>query len=98
MSAPHLLRVQVEDEVVRRVFDRRDLLEHNFPLEVEIRTAKDRFQHQVTKHVERNIDVLGIEHACLKARVLPRRVCVQRPTQTLEDERQVLRTATMPCP
>jgi len=56
--------MQLEDEIVRRVIDRVDLLQHDFSFQLQITLSKQRVEYEIGKHVCSDIDVL-VEDACL---------------------------------
>ena len=82
--------MQLEDEIVRRVVDHADLLEHDLPLERQIGCRAAAAGTQIGDDVGRLRQVL-VEHARLKRRVLARGVRVERAAERLERQRDVLR-------
>src|SRR5579872_1237823 len=92
MRAPHRLIVQLEHEIVGRVFHHADFLEHHLALEPQIFGAQQRPEDQIADYVHRLWEVL-VEHARLIRRMLARRVGVERSAQHFERERDLARRA-----
>ena len=84
----HRLGEQVVDEVLRRVLDHRDLLEHDLALGVEV--GERRREDHVRHHVERVLEV-PVGHARVDDRVLARGGRVQLAAHLVEDLRDLLR-------
>ena len=88
MRAEDGLRGDVVDEVVRRVLDHRDLLEHDLALGVDVRERRP--EHHVRHHVERALEPVvgdpGVDHGRLA-----RRRRVQLAAELVEDLRDLLR-------
>jgi hypothetical protein len=59
VPAEHGLRDEVEDELLRRVVDHRDLLQHDLALRIEV--GEGGREDHVRHHVERRFEVL-VEH------------------------------------
>src|SRR5204862_1875768 len=89
MLAPERFVVQLEYEVIRRILHHPDLLEHDFPLEIEIAFSEERLEHKVADDISGDVEML-IEHARLIHRVLTRRVRVERTTKRFELEGNLL--------
>ena len=89
MLTPERVTVQLEHEVVGRIVDHRDLLEHHLPLEVEIRLAQQRRKDEVPDDVGGNVEVL-VEDAGLVHGVFTRCIGVERSTERLEFQRDLL--------
>ena len=90
MRAPERLVMQLEHEVVRRILHHPDLLENNLPLQREIARAQQRPKDDIGDDVGRLHQVL-VEDTGLIHRVLTRRVRVQRSTERLELQGNLLR-------
>jgi hypothetical protein len=73
---PEQRGVQIEYEVVRRIFNRRNLFEYDLSFEIEVFRTQQRCDHQVSQNIQRNGDV-RVQHPRLKARVLPCSIRVQ---------------------
>jgi hypothetical protein len=69
MVPPQPLVVELEHEVIGRVLDHADLLEHDLPLEREIRRTKARPEDEIADDIGR-LREMFVEHAGLVARVL----------------------------
>ena len=82
------LREQVVDEVLRRVLDHRDLLQHDLALGVDVREG--RREDHVRHHVERVLE-MAVGDARVDDRVLARRGRVQLPAHLVEDLGDLLR-------
>jgi hypothetical protein len=76
------------DELLRRVLDHRDLLEHNLPLGVEL--GERRREDHVGHHVERRLQV-AVGDARIDDGVLARGGGVQLPAEPVEDLGDLLR-------
>ena len=79
---------QVVDEILRRVLDHRDLLEHHLALGVDVREG--RREDHVGHHVERVLEV-AVGDARVDDRVLARRRRVQLAAHLVEDLGDLLR-------
>ena len=88
MRAEHGLRGEVVDEIVRRVLDHRDLLEHDLALRVDV--DERRPEHHVRHHVERSLEAVVGDPRVDDGR-LARRRCVQLAAELVEDLRDLLR-------
>ena len=88
VSAEDCVRDQVEDQLLRRVLDHGDLLEHDLPLGVEV--GEGRREHHVGHDVERRLEVL-VEDAGVHDRVVASRSGVQLAAEGVEDLRHLER-------
>ena len=88
MCAEDRLRREVVDEVVRRVLDHRDLLEHDLALRVDV--DERRPEDHVGHHVERTFEAI-VGDACVDDGRLARRRGVQLTAELVEDLRDLLR-------
>ncbi len=88
MRAEHGLGREVVDEVVRRVLDHRDLLEHDLALGVDVGElrAEDHVRHHVERALEPVVGDPRVEHGSLA-----RRRGVQLAAELVEDLRDLLR-------
>ena len=82
------VREQVVDEILRRVLDHRDLLEHDLALGVEV--GERRREDHVRHHVERVLE-MAVRDARVDDRVLARGRRVQLAAHLVEDLRDPLR-------
>jgi hypothetical protein len=82
MAPEDRLRDDVEDELLGRVVDHGDLLEHDLPLGVQVVEAGD--EHHVGHDVQRRLDVL-VEDAGVDDRVVACRGGVQLAAVGVED-------------
>ena len=94
VSPPHPFAVKLEDEVVGGVLYGRNLLAHHLPFAVQIFLGQQGAAHQIRDHVHCNGEV-GRQHASLIPGVLARGVRVQRSTQTLQREGDLLPGAAL---
>ena len=88
VSAEDGLGRDVVDEVVRRVLDHRDLLEHDLALRVDV--VEGRAVEHVGHDVERGLQAL-VRHARVDDRRLPRGGGVQLAAELVEELRDLLR-------
>ena len=88
VAAEDRLGQEVVDEILRRVLDHRDLLEHDLPLRVEIRER--RCEDHVCHHVEGSLE-MTVRDACVDDRGLARRRGVQLAAHLVEDLGDLLR-------
>ena len=84
----HRLGEQVVDEILGRVLDHRDLLEHDLALGVEV--GERRREDHVRHHVQCVLQV-PVRHARVDDRVLARGGRVQLAAHPVEDLRDLLR-------
>ena len=70
MPAEHRLRDEVEDELLRRVVDHGDLLEHDLPLGVEVGEAgrEDHVRHHVERRLEMLVEDAGVDDGVVAGR------------------------------
>ena len=94
VGRPQRLIGEIEDLVIRRVFDRADLFEHDLSLEREIAVPQQRPAHHVGEDVERACEI-GIQHARVVRGRIARGVGVERAAAGLERERDFLRRAAL---
>ena len=95
MTAENGLGRDVVDEIVRRVLDHRDLLEHDLPLRVEL--VERRPVHHVRHDVDRSLEPF-VGDARIDDGRLPRRGRVQLSAQLVEDLRDLLRGSSARSP
>ena len=88
MPPEHRLRSDVVDEVVWRVLDHRDLLEHDLPLGVDVREGRP--EDHVRHHVERALEP-DVRDARVDDGRLARGRGVQLAAELVEDLRDLLR-------
>ena len=88
MRAPQDLVVQLEDEVVRRILDHRDLLEDDLALECQVARTQHGSKKNVGDDVRRLWQVL-VEYACLKYGMFARGIRIKGAAECLELERNL---------
>src|SRR5690606_1766088 len=84
--APELLGVQVKDQVVRGVLDRRDLLEHDLALELQILRPQQRIEYEISQDIQRQPEIVAPDLG-LEAGVLPGGIRVEGAAYPLQRER-----------
>src|SRR3569623_2852257 len=94
MRAPEHLVVELEHEIVWRIVDHPDLLEHDLSLELEILPPEQRTEDQIADDIS-GFDEMLIEHARLIRRMLARGVRIERAAQLLERQRDLPRRANL---
>ena len=95
VPAEDRLRDEVEDQLLRRVLDHGDLLEHDLPLRVEV--GEGRREDHVGHDVERGLQVL-VEDARVDDGVVARGGRVQLAAERVEDLGDRRAPSRKPCP
>ena len=93
VAAPEPLAMELEDQIVRCVLHRRDLLEDDLLLPLQIPLLEDGIANQVRQYVDGLGDVC-IQNPSLVAGVLPTRIRIQGATQTFEGQGDLAGRAT----
>ncbi len=88
MFGPQPFGEQLEDEIIRRVLDRGDLLQHHVPLQVEVAGPEQGTVHQIGQDIDRLGKVL-IEDVSLVVGVIAAGIGIEGTAPDFELERQL---------
>jgi hypothetical protein len=75
--------MEVENQIIRSIFDGGDFLQNNSALQFEIRVQKERVLHQIGENLKGKGEVF-IQNPGLEAGVLAGCVGIQRPAEALQ--------------
>ena len=89
MATPELCAMEIKDQVVERILDPGDFLDHDALFELQVGRVQARIENQVREDIERHGQML-VEHMSLIARELASRVRIEAPPEGFQGERNFM--------